>query len=181
MTRSQKVAAFVMTLLSGVAIYVFFVLRYPYHLHFQEQYQLFEWTWPYFAEVTRVPGGLADWLGRCVTQFFYYAPVGAVLMALLLCAVQLMTWAVCRQRSLALYALSFLPSALLLAFYCDENALAGAAFALLLALCGVVVGRGIRNYRLRHLTEVVLIPLVYWACGPLCFVFVLATMLVEAS
>lgn len=181
MTRSQKVAAFVMTLLSSVAIYVFFTFRYPYHLHFQEQYQLFEWTWPYFAEVTRVPGGLADWLGRCVTQFFYYAPVGAVLMAVLLCAVQLMTWAVCRYRSLALYALSFLPSMLLLAYYCDENALVGAAFALLLALCGVALAQRIRNDRLRHVAEVVLIPLIYWMCGPLCFVFVLATILVEAS
>ena len=181
MNRSQKVAALVMTLLSGVAIYVFFAFRYPYHLHFQEQYQLFEWTWAYFAELSRVPGGVADWLGRCVTQFFYYAPVGAVLMALLLCAVQLMTWAVCRHRSLALYTLSFLPSVLLLAFYCDENALAGAAFALLLSLCCAAFVQCIRNYRLRHLAEVVLVPVVYWACGPICFVFVLVTMLVESS
>lgn len=181
MNRSQKVAALVMTLLSGVAIYVFFAFRYPYHLHFQEQYQLFEWTWAYFAELCRVPGGLADWLGRCITQFFYYAPVGAVLMAVLLCAVQLMTWAVCRQRSLALYALSFLPAVLLLAFYCDENALAGAAFALLLSLCCAAFVHSIRNDRLRHLAEVVLIPVVYWACGPICLVFVLVTMLVESS
>ena len=99
-----------MTVLLGIASYVFFAFKYPYHLHFQEQYQLFESTWKYFAQVVWVPGGLADWAGRFITQFCYYAPAGAALLALLLCAVQLLTWAVSRGRTLIVYALSFLPA-----------------------------------------------------------------------
>ncbi|MBO6097212.1 MAG: hypothetical protein J6P56_07880, partial [Bacteroidales bacterium] len=64
MSKSQKWIAGAMTVLAGIVLYAFFALKYPYHLHFQEQYQLFESTWSYFASVAWLPGGLADWLGR---------------------------------------------------------------------------------------------------------------------
>ena len=181
MGRSDKVAAVVMTVLTGIAVYGFFSLRYPYHLHFQEQYQLFESTRAYFAGVASVPGGLADWAGRFITQFFYYAPAGAVWMAVLLCAVQLLTWAVFRQERLSLYALSFIPAALLLAFYCDENALAGGAVALLLSLSAVALCQRMRNDLARQVLEVVLVPVLYMAAGGLSVVFVLITAIRETE
>ena len=181
MSRSQKLAAIVMTVLSGVAIYGFFAFRYPYHLHFQEQYQLFESTWDYFAAVAAVPGGFADWAGRFVTQFCYYAPVGAVLMAVLLCGVQLLTWAACRRKTLTLYALSFLPSVLLLAFYCDENALAGAAVALILSLAAAVLIRRVSKDGLRLIVATLLVPVLYMACGPLMVVYILLFALCERN
>ena len=94
MTRSHRLTGAALTLLTGIALYGFFALKYPYHLHFQEQYQLFEGTWDYFRTVAAVPGGFADWFGRFFTQFCYYAPAGAVALAILLVAVQLLTWAV---------------------------------------------------------------------------------------
>ena len=181
MTKSQKIVAGIMTVLSGIAFYVFFAFRYPYHLHFQEQYQLFESTWAYFASVASVPGGLADWAGRFITQFFYYAPAGAALLAVLLCAVQLLTWSVCRQRTPGLYALSFLPAVLLLAFYCDENALAGAAVALGISLAAAALCLRIANPRLRHTLELLLIPVLYMASGPLAIVYVLTISFRERS
>ena len=166
-----------MTILTGVAVYAFFALKYPYHLHFQEQYQLFESTWDYFRTVAAVPGGLADWTGRFLTQFCYYAPAGAAILALLVCAVQLLTWAVCRRRSLAVYALSFLPAAALTAFYCNESALMGGAVALILSLgCAALCAR-IRRDGIRSLSEILLIPVLYMACGPLAAVFVLISLI----
>ena len=68
MTKIQKFAGPMMTLLSAVAVYCFFAFKYPYHLHFQEQYQLFEFSCGYFCSVVSVPGGLAAWLtGRGVS------------------------------------------------------------------------------------------------------------------
>ena len=181
MSKSQKIAAWVMTVLAGAAFYCFFAFQYPYHLHFQEQYQLFESTWAYFTGVAQVPGGLADWAGRFVTQFFYYAPAGAALLAVLLCSVQLLTWAACRQRTPGLYALSFLPSVLLLVFYCDENALAGAAVALLIALAATPLLLLLPQPRLRHILEIILVPLLYMACGPLMIVYVITIVCRELS
>jgi len=181
MSKSQKIAAIVMTVLSGIALYGFFAFKYPYHLHFQEQYQLFESTWAYFASVAFVPGGLADWAGRFLTQFCYYAPAGAALLAILLCAVQLLTWAICRRKTLLLYALSFLPTVLLLAFYCDENALMGGAVALGLSLGIAALCQRIDKDQPRRVLAAMLVPVLYMACGPLAVVFVLVTAFREAA
>ena len=166
-----------MTVLSGIAVYCFFALKYPYHLHFQEQYQLFESTWDYFRTVAAVPGGFSDWLGRFLTQFCYYAPAGAAALAVLLCGVQLTTWAVCRRRTLTAYALSFLPAATLAAFYCDESAPMGGAVALALSLGAAALSIRIPGNRLRTLVEAVLIPVLYLACGPIAVVFVLIALI----
>ena len=80
------------TLLFGVAVFLFFGLAYPHHLHYQEQYQLFLFDSTYIWEIVRLPGGVADLLGRFCTQFFLFAWVGAFIIALLLSAVQLLSF-----------------------------------------------------------------------------------------
>ena len=179
MTKAQTYVSLALTVLTGIAVYCFFAFKYPYHLHFQEQYQLFESTFAYFGSVAAVPGGLADWFGRFLTQFCYHAPVGALLMTLLVIAVQLLTWAVCRRRTFVSYALSFLPAIVLLAFLCDESALAGGAVALILALACAALCALIRSDRARRILEAVLIPLVYFACGGMAVVFVLVCLIRE--
>ena len=170
-----------MTVLAGVGIYCFFAFRYPYHIHFQEQYQLFESTRAYFASVAAVPGGFADWLGRFLTQFFYYAPAGALIMAVLLCGVQLLTWAACKEKSLLSYALSFIPAVLLLLFFCDESALAGGAVAIALSLAAAVLLALVGKDRLRRILEAVAAPLLYFLCGPVALVYVLVVIAREVG
>ena len=79
------------TLLFGVAVLLFFGLAYPHHLHYQEQFQLFLFDSAYVWDIVKLPGGVADLLGRFCTQFFLYAWVGALIIAVLLSAVQLLT------------------------------------------------------------------------------------------
>ena len=79
------------TLLFGVAAVLFFGLAYPHHLHYQEQYQLFLFDCSYVWEMVKLPGGIADLLGRFCTQFFLYAWIGALIIGILLSAVQLLT------------------------------------------------------------------------------------------
>ena len=181
MNKTGKYAGAAMTALLGLGAYAFFALRYPYHLHFQEQYQLFEWTGKYFAEVASVPGGLADWIGRCLTQFCYYAPAGAAILAVLLCGVQLLTWAACRRRTLPAYAASFLPVAALLAFHCDENALFGGTVALMGVLAAAALCRRVEPDRARRFLAAALIPLLYLACGGLVVVFAGIIIAAEAA
>ena len=179
MTRPQQFLSATLTALTGIAAYCFFAFRYPYHLHFQEQYQLFESTWAYFAGVAAVPGGLADWSGRFLTQFCFHAPVGAAVLAVLLCAVQLLTWALCRRRTFVSYVLSFLPVIALVAFYCDESALFGGAVALILALACAALCTLVKSDKARWIVEAVLVPLTYMACGGLAAVFVLVCIIRE--
>ena len=181
MSRSQKIAALAMTVLTGIGIFVFFAFRYRYHLHFQEQYQLFEWTGAYFADVARVPGGLADWLGRCLTQFFYHAPAGAALLAVLYCGVQLAVWAACRRKTLFTYVLSFIPALLLVVFFCDDNALAGAIVALALPLAVAALCQRVASRKGRRILELILLPVLYMACGPLGILFAVAAVCREVA
>ena len=134
------------TLLFGVSVLLFFGLVYPHHLHYQEQYQLFLFDWDYVWDIVRLPGGVADLLGRFCTQFFLFAWVGSLIIALLLSLVQLLTLRMFNVKSSELkvqwaYGLSFVPSFLLWLFLLDENALLGGVWAVLLtqlAFCGLL-------------------------------------------
>ncbi len=161
------------TLLFGVAVILFFGLAYPHHLHYQEQYQLFLFDWNYVWEIVRLPGGVADLLGRFCTQFFLFAWVGALIIALLLSAVQLLTLHIFHgplgQRTLATngtqewsYGLSFVPSFLLWLFLLDENALLGGVWAVLLtqiALWGLLK---LPDGWLRRILLIVAFAILYW-------------------
>ena len=191
------------TLLFGVAVLLFFGLAYPHHLHYQEQYQLFLFDSSYVWETVRLPGGVADLLGRFCTQFFLFAWVGAAIIAVLLSAVQLLTfrlishsrplregskWEAKRQQAepcadagTALYGLSFVPSFLLWLFLLDENALLGGVWAVLLTLlaaCGI--GK-MRDGRARRLLLVAAIPVLYWMVGPVCVALVAVPQTLKAS
>ena len=159
------------TLLFGVAVLLFFGWAYPQHLHYQEQYQLFLFDSTYVWEIVKQPGGVADLLGRFCTQFFLYAWVGALIIALLLSSVQILTLRLFNWGKL--YGLSFVPSFLLWLFLLDENALLGGVWAVLLTqLCvtGMIlmiqflkrkmVSRSI--YFMIIITMIVTIPILYW-------------------
>ena len=151
------------TLVFGVAVFLFFGLAYPHHLHYQEQYQLFLFDSTYAWEIVRLPGGVADLLGRFCTQFFLFAWVGALIIALLLSAVQLLTLRLANWGWL--YGLSFVPSFLLWLFLLYEHALLGGVWAILLTLLAVwgllqLPPKG------RVFGLIVVIPVLYWVVGP---------------
>ena len=147
------------TLLFGVSVLLFFGMAYPHHLHYQEQYQLFLFDSNYVWDIIRMPGGVADLLGRFCTQFFQFAWVGAAIIAVLLSLVQLLTLRLAKWGWL--YGLSFVPSFLLWLFLLDEHALLGGVWAVLLtqfAVWGLV--------RLKGWTQRIAIPVIlfilYW-------------------
>ena len=148
------------TLLFGLAVFLFFGLAYPHHLHYQEQYQLFLFDSTYVWEIVKLPGGVSDLLGRFCTQFFLYAWVGAVIIALLLSAIQLLTLRLVNGQWS--YGLSFVPSFLLWLFLLDENALLGGVWAVLLtllAICGYVMAP---SGWVRRILILVTFPILYW-------------------
>ena len=155
------------TLLFGVAVFLFFGLAYPHHLHYQEQYQLFLFDSTYVWEIVSLPGGVADLLGRFCTQFFLFAWVGAFIIALLLSAVQLLTFRLINVQWS--YGLTFVPSFLLWLFMLDENALMSGIWAILLTLLvACVIVRQTTGWTRRALL-IVAIPILYLLVGPVCF------------
>lgn len=168
----MKTLRILYTLLFGVAVLLFFGLAYPQHLHHQEQYQLFLFDSNYMWEIVKLPGGVADLLGRFCTQFFLFAWVGALIIAVLLSVVQLLTLRLTRWGWL--YGLSFVPSFLLWLFLLDENALLGGVWAVLLTLLVACIFDMLPHGGwVRRLMLIAAVPLLYWMAGPVCIVFFL--------
>ena len=159
------------TLLFGVAVLLFFGLAYPHHLHYQEQFQLFLFDRTYVWEIVRHPGGVADLLGRFSTQFFLYAWVGTLIIAVLLSAVQLLTlWLIKSWTGKTtdgwLYGLSLVPSFLLWLFLLDEHALLGGVWAVLLTQLAFGAYILLPKGWIGRIVILITIPVLYWMVGP---------------
>ena len=148
---------------------------FPQDLSYQEQNQLFLFTWDYLAERLVLPGGLADWLSEFLVQFFYVRVAGALIMALLAVLLQQLVWRAARPAGKSdrrsLFALSFIPSLLLLVYQGDVEVLLSFPVALILALALCRPMTCARWHRLW------LIPLGWWMAGPLVIVPVLLSVL----
>ena len=161
-------------MLFGVAVFLFFGLAYPHHLHYQEQYQLFLFDSTYVWDVVKHSGGVADLLGRFCTQFFLFAWVGAAIITLLLSVVQLLMlrllngqWSMVNGQWT--FGLSFVPSFLLWLFLLDENALLSGVWAVLLTLLVACVIVKLTKGWMRRILILVAIPVLYILVGPVCF------------
>lgn len=167
--------------LFGVVVMLFFALAYPHHLHFQEQYQLFQFTKSYILDVLSLPGGVADLAGRFLTQFFLYAWVGATLIALVLVGIQLLAYYLLRQsrEDIFAYALSFIPAILSCCFLCDENALMSAPVALLIVLGSALSIKVIESDKLRRILALVSIPIIYMLAGAFVLAYVIVLIIGE--
>ena len=146
-----------------VAVVLFFALAYPHHLHYQEQFQLFLFDSNYVWDIVKQASGVADLLGRFCTQFFLYAWVGAIIIGILLLAIQLLV-----SRFVGggwFYGLSYVPSFLLWLFLLDEHALLGGVWAVLLTLLAVWGLSKLPNGWGRYIAVIVVLPILYWMVG----------------
>ena len=92
MTRRQTIICSALSATGILLAFIFFNFIYPYHIHYQEQMQLFRFGADYFRESMAIPGGLGDWIGGFLVQFFYHAPAGSLILAMLLGLIQFLTW-----------------------------------------------------------------------------------------
>ena len=164
-----------MSVLLGVGVFVFWICLYPQALNYHEQNQLFLFTWDYFRERMALPGGFADWLSEFLVQLFYYRWSGALVLAVLAVLLQGAVWrsagCVDKRGSRSLYALSFLPSLLMLVHMGNMEVLVSYPVALLLSvsLCPVFARAGWHRLWL--------IPLGWWLAGPVIIVPILFSVL----
>ena len=162
------------TVLLGIAVFAFWLGLYPQALNYQEQNQLFLFTWAYLGERLALPGGGADYVSEFLVQFFYWPWAGALILAVLAVLTQLATWKAAKclgGGNASLYPISFIPSLLTLVYMGDMEVLVSYPVALLgaLALCPVFCKAGWHRLWL--------IPIGWWLIGPLVALPVLLSAL----
>lgn len=170
MTRRQTTISAILSATFVLLTFAFYNFLYPYHIHYQEQLQFFRFSTDYFLESVVVPGGLGDWISGFLVQFFYYAPLGALILSILLGLIQLLTWKNMVKGSYASYPLSFLPAAAMFLFFGGEENLITAAVALVASLAAALCLIKIRKDRLRDIITVALIPVLYVMFGGISFI-----------
>ena len=169
----------ILTLILGAAIFAFWMWLYPQDLSYQEQNQLFLFTWDYLWERLALPGGLADWISEFLVQFFYWRWAGALIMALLAMLLQMAVWRAAVDAGVpgkrGAWVLSCIPSLLLLVYMGDVEVLVSYPVALLLSvwLCPVFLHAGWHRLWL--------IPLGWWLIGPVIILPVIYSLIASIS
>lgn len=173
----SKHAPWLLTLAFGVAVFLFWSIRYPYVLAYQEQLQLFLFDGDYFCERISEPGGLARYVAEFLVQFYNAAAIGALIIALLFMLVQQLTWRLMRAKSH--YLLSFLPALMLWYAMGDENVMMTYVVALVMALSVALAWTrwcaGIALWK-KLIVALVAIPVLYWLIGPMVLLVALVMM-----
>ena len=81
---SRSAVAWIVASVAWLLLFLFYWLGLPYHFYYREQTSLFLWSWIDWQPWLSTPGALAEWLGRFLTQFFYYEAVGPLILSLML-------------------------------------------------------------------------------------------------
>lgn len=162
-TKQLNIITIGVSLLLGIAVFLFYFLRYPQALSYQEQYQLFLLTGEYFVNNIKNVGGLAEYLGEFVIQFGYVEWAGALFVGAVFA---LLNFVIAKSYSNPF--LSLAPCALLLWHLGDENVLFTFVIAIFLSVSLYLVMR-----RTHILYDAVTVPLLYWCVGPCVWIYVL--------
>ncbi len=175
----SKYGGLLLTLVFGIAVFLFWRFRYPFALTYQEQLQLFLFDGDYFCERLSEPGGFARYIAEFLVQFYNGVTFGALILAVLFMLIQRLTWRLMNSHlsplSSHLYPLSFLPALMLWYAMGDESVMLTYVVALILAMVASLgLAKLVELVQLEKLgilaklgILLVLIPLLYWLIGPM--------------
>ena len=160
------------TILFALAVFLCWMFVLPYHVLYQEEIQIFPYTWQHLKQCLAFPGGVASYLGEFFVQFFHVAWLGALLLAVLTALAQVQTWRVVSSVKAdadnAWYPLSFIPAVCFWAFLCDAGNLVSALVAFLLICEAAVIVCKSKCHKL----WLPAIALAYYVAGPMAFILV---------
>lgn len=151
-----------LSILLGAGVFIFFGVYYSYHLHYQEQFQMFLFTSDYFVEQVSHPGngGLSGRLFHPILLLFvggsrYLDRCNRGIH-------RLMVWIANRLGGHpAWYPLTLLPSLCFFILFCDENFLLSGAISVGMVLGALIGYTFIENRQIR---------LIYWESAFRCFI-----------
>lgn len=164
----NKLWPWLLSLLFGMALFLFWWQRYPFALSYHEQFQLFLFDSDYLTTRLAEPGGIARYLSEFLVQFYNNVVFGAVIIALLLVLMQRLVWRLMDQQNKTWYPLSFLPSLVTWYMMGDQSLLLAFPLALIMvsSVMACVKSLGMKRLSVVALCLLILVPLVYWVCGP---------------
>ena len=164
--------------LLAIVVFCFWLFGYPFIPVAREMSVLFLWNCDYLTERLVLPGGMAQYLGECIAQFFLNPVNGALAYAILFILAQKLSSKLLRQffpniKDKVRFLLSLIPPAIL--WYVAMEPLIPltptiAALMVMAAGCAVMT---IQSKRTRLIVLCLLIPVMYWLTGPMAVLLTL--------
>ena len=165
----------------SIVVFCFWLFLYPFVPVTREMSVLFLWNSDYLTERLAIPGGLAQYLGEGIAQFFLNPFNAALIYAVLFVAVQQLTSKLLRQffpniMTKVRFLLSLIPPCILwYVAMLPHIPLTPTAAALLVMTAGCVV-MSIKAKRVRLIVLCLAVPVVYWLTGPMAVLLVLCSV-----
>lgn len=168
----------------AVAVFCFWCFLYPFIPVVREMSQLFLWTGDYLAERLVLPGGLAQYLGEMVSQFFLN-PVNAGLSYAILfvitqgLAYKLVLLSFPSVKAVCRFALSLLPPVLLWYIAMLPHIPLTPTMALVMVMgagCRIMASASRLSRPARLGVLCTAIPVMYWLAGPVAVLLVLCCL-----
>ncbi len=161
--RTKKYGTTAVTAILAISVFCYWLMVNPQLLLFREGLQLFLCNSDYLAERLSVPGGVAQYLGEFIVQFFLMPVNGAVCYALLFVAE---AWLTARLLPAGRwrYAASLLPPAAL--WYVSTVPTIPMTLTVAVVLTLTLMAFVPKDRRRSALYTAVLIPVGYWLLGP---------------
>lgn len=145
---------------------IFYCFLYNYHLLYTEQLQIFQYSELYFHSLIGKPGGLANYIGTFVMQFYIWNHVGGLLITAALWFLFFLLKKIGNAWNLDINdAFALLPIAAFALFYMNVNAHFGGLVAVILALLFVYALSKLPDNRLKFIIAWLLVPVVYACTG----------------
>jgi hypothetical protein len=147
MTNSPKIGL-LQKLVPGaffIVCFLYFAIFNRYLLAYQEQIQLFRFDWNYFTGFLIRPGGLAEYTGAFLIQFYLNPVAGAFIITLSAFAAYALAGYIFRKYKISGMLWSFIPALLLIALQSDYLFNIGYALGLLLVLTFFAIYISVRN------------------------------------
>ena len=164
--------------LLAIGVFCFWFFLYPFIPVAREMSLLFLWNTDYLMERLMIPGGLAQYLGEGVTQFFLNPVNSAIIYAILFVVTQFLTSKLLRQffpklKDKYLFVLSLIPPIILWRVAMLPHIPLTPTIAVLLVMgvgCAIM---GISSKKTRLIILCVMIPIMYWLTGPAAILLIL--------
>ena len=171
----------VVVALLAIGVFCFWLFLYPFIPVVREMSLLFLWNTDYLMERLAIPGGLAQYLGEGVAQFFMNPFNGAIVYAILFVVAQLLTQKMLRQFFPTLktpyrFALSLIPSIILWRVAMLPRVPLTPTMAVLLVMGAGCIIMSLNAKRTRLIVLCVAIPVMYWMTGPAAILLTLCSI-----
>lgn len=147
-------------------IAIFLCFFYNYHLLYTEQLQIFQFTNFYFLTLIERPGGLANYIGSFITQFYIFNHAAGLIISSLL----FLLFFLQKKIEIAWHikngtAFSLILPALFTLFFMDINAQAGGLLATIIAMLFVWLTALLPDKWYKYLITLFFMPILYAITG----------------